>query len=72
MKLLPIPTLHINQIPTGLENGRKAAIQEFAQSIYTALTTYPHFIVVDGCPPIKDPTNLFNLSIAISQKRHFS
>ena len=65
MKPLAIPTLEINQITTGLGNGETASLPQLARGICKALSAYPHFVVVNGYPPLEDRTNLINLSQAV-------
>ncbi len=65
MKALSIPTLEITRFSAGLRKGEIVNLQELAQSISTALSAYPHFVIVTGYPPIEDRTNLLNLSEAI-------
>ena len=65
MKPLAIPTLEITQIPRGLGNGEIASLQQLAPTICKALSAYPHFVVVNGYPPLEDRTNLIDLSQAV-------
>lgn len=65
MKPLSIPTLEITHFPTGSGKKEIVDLQELAQSICTKLSAYPHFVVVNGYPPIEDRNNLVNLSKAI-------
>ena len=65
MKILPIPTLEITQFSTGLGKEEIADLQELARSICAALNAYPHFVVINGYPPLEERTNLVNLSQAV-------
>lgn len=65
MKPLSIPTLEITHFPTGSGKEEIVDLQELAQSICKKLRAYPHFVVVNGYPPIEDRNNLVNLSKAI-------
>ena len=65
MKTLPIPTIEITRFLASLGKEDIVDLQELARSICTALSTYPHFVVVNGYPPIEDRTNLVNLSKVI-------
>ena len=60
-----IPTLEIPQALTDSRSGEIAPLQDLARSIGAALSTYPHYVVVNGYPAIEDRTNLINLSKAI-------
>ncbi|KST63446.1 TauD/TfdA family dioxygenase [Mastigocoleus testarum] len=65
MKKLLIPTLDITHFAIAPAKEKITKLQEIAHSICTALSTYPHFVVVNGYAPIEDRTNLVNLSQAI-------
>ncbi|MEO0969497.1 MAG: TauD/TfdA family dioxygenase, partial [Cyanobacteria bacterium J06639_18] len=65
MKNLVIPTLDINHFAIASAKDKIIRLQELARSICKALSTYPHFVVVNGYPPIEDRTNLVNLSQVI-------
>lgn len=61
-----IPTLDISKAPIfPSRDSETTPLEEIAQSILAALRAYPHYVVVHGCPAIKDRTNLMNLSKAI-------
>jgi hypothetical protein len=65
MRLLDIPKLEVSNFFTVTENVREAALLKLARSIWSALSTYPHFIVVNGYPAVEDRSNLVDLSQAI-------
>ncbi len=67
MKNLVIPTLDITHLAIGPAKEKIIRLQELARSICTALSAYPHFVVINGYPPIEDRTNLVNLSKAICE-----
>ena len=65
MKPLTIPRLEITQITRGWGNGEIGSLQQLAPAICKALSAYPHFVVVNGYPPLEDRTNLIDLSQAV-------
>ncbi|MGK7937565.1 MAG: hypothetical protein AB4206_17500 [Xenococcaceae cyanobacterium] len=62
---MSLPTLEITNFPTDLRTNNLPNLEELACSICRALSVYPHFVIVNGYPPIKDRSNLVNLSKAI-------
>ena len=52
MKNLVIPTLDITNFAIAPVKDKIIILQELACSICTALSAYPHFVVVNGYPAI--------------------
>ena len=61
-----IPTLEISQALEFSKSSEMAPLQDLARSIGAALSTYPHYVVVNGYPAIEERTNLIHLANAIS------
>ncbi|MEM9007931.1 MAG: TauD/TfdA family dioxygenase [Cyanobacteria bacterium P01_F01_bin.86] len=62
---MSIPTFEIPQVSVASEHLEPETLQDIARSIGSALSTYPHYVVVQGLPAIKDRTNLVNLAQTI-------
>ena len=60
-----IPMIEISQALAYSRSSEIAPLQDLARSIGAALSTYPHYVVVNGYPAIEDRTNLINLAKAI-------
>ncbi len=67
MKNLVIPTLDITHLAMGPAKDKIIRLQEIARFICTGLNAYPHFVVINGYPPIEECTNLVNLSKTICE-----
>ena len=65
VKSIAIPTLEIPQALASSPGEKTDNLEELALSICAALSNYPHYVIVNDYPPIKDRTNLVNLCKAI-------
>ena len=62
---MSIPTLEVPQALIASEYPAAGLLQELAQSVGAALSTYPYYVVVNGYPAVEDRTHLVNLAEAI-------